>query len=288
MHKLKKLIIPTAGIGTRLAPITSVIHKSMLPVMCKPLIHYAIEEGVKANVEEFIIIVSNEENKKLIENYIRFAESLLQIKQDQIIFVKQDKQLGLGHAILITKNYINNESFAVLLPDEVFIDIKGNGLLMNMINAQDKISNNVLAVYNISEDNVHKYGIVKTQHDNKKDDYYKISGMIEKPKYEDVLSTTAIIGRYILQTKIFDYLQHITDIYLKNNMNNQSKQEISLTLAMHNMLQDGEEFYAFCAPGHRFDCGNIVGLIEANIVIALQDNKLKIEISKMLRQILSM
>lgn len=282
--KVKKLLIPTAGIGARLAPITSVIHKSMLQVLCKPIIHYGIIEGLQAGIEEFIFIISDEHAQYLIERYIASAMSTM-IHHKRITFVEQKYTIGLGHAILSAREQVQNERFAVLLPDEIFVDTESGSLLASIFNTPGLEDCNIAAVSNVEIADVHKYGIVYEQHTETEGPNYRISHMFEKPDPTHVTSVTAMMGRYVLQPMIFEYLQYAVDEYVHDTSIGIDRDEVDLTSSMHKMLIDGAEFRTFHGQGTRLDCGSVLGLLEANIILGLYDNSLRTEIQKMLENI---
>lgn len=316
--------------GERLAPITNVVQKNLLPISCKPIIHYSIEEGLKAGIDEFIFVVSNNSMIKVIKSYIDSISEFNSLSQSvqRVKFAIQHHAMGLGHAILCARDFIQQERFAVLLPDEIFITANGEGLLVSLISlGMQNADANIIAVCNVDIVEVHKYGIVELQQGAKNKSCSKISGMVEKPRAENAPSTTSIIGRYILQPDIFHYLQYAAlgtsrDIMpqfpryndnsnnmeynsmlhnstLHNNMlpqnskniathiDNTKRKEIDLTSAMQEMLMDGSEFYAFHGNGIRLDCGSILGLLEANIVIGLQDGAMRNTILDMMQRIIA-
>lgn len=272
---IKKAVFPVGGLGTRFLPVTKSMPKEMLPVANKPIIQYAFEEAKKAGIEEFIFITGR--NKNAINNHFDHAyelESTLNKKQKsqqleevtgwlpqagQIAFVRQQKPLGLGHAIWCARNFIGDEPFVVILADEMIQ--KGEDFLKSMINTyyEKEEKANIVAVNKVEEKDIHKYGIVATTKNN------KITDMVEKPDAKDAPSNLAINGRYILQPEIFKYLE---------NCKAGSGGEIQLTDAMKAMSKD-LPFYAKEYVGQRFDCGSVIGYLEANIAYGLQDETIK-------------
>lgn len=282
--KIKKAVFPVGGLGTRFLPVTKSMPKEMLPVSNKPIIQYAFEEALKAGIEEFIFITGR--NKNAINNHFDHAyelESALDQKQKseelktvtgwlpkagQIAFVRQQKPLGLGHAIWCARNFIGDEPFVVILADEMILD-RGN-FLGSMIDLyqQNEAKSSIVAVTEVLREEVSRYGIVDIGSKN------KIKNMVEKPGIQDAPSNLAINGRYILQPEIFNYLA---------NCEAGSGGEIQLTDAMKKMALDFP-FYAKKYEGIRFDCGNVLGYLEANIAFALEDKNLKEKLIPLLKK----
>jgi hypothetical protein len=300
MKPIKKAIFPVGGLGTRFLPATKSIPKEMLPVATKPLIQYAFEEAVEAGVEEFIFVTGR--NKSAINNHFDHAFELQTVlsndekndilaevrdwipRSGQIVFVPQREPKGLGHAVWCARNLIEkDEDFAVLLADEMVLNPR-NGLLKQMVNAYNKVGGNIIAAGEVSYDQVSKYGIVDpaiSAHPDSgmQDDgaikILKLKGMVEKPKSEDAPSNLSITGRYILNSKIFEYLDRA-----KQSVGG----EIQLTDSMLAMLRDGAPFYGLKFAGRRFDCGNRLGFLEANIAYALERDDMKERVKVMLEK----
>jgi UTP--glucose-1-phosphate uridylyltransferase len=281
---IKVAVFPVGGLGTRFLPATKAIPKEMLPVVAKPLIQYAFEEAVEAGIEEFIFITGR--NKSAINNHFDHAfelqtvlsrdqknEVLSQVKDwipktGQIAFIPQKEPKGLGHAVWTARNFIK-EPFAVLLADEMVLN-KQCGLLAQMCDAYEKVGGNIIAVGEVPQERVSSYGIVDPE--NRDGNIIKIKGMVEKPKPENAPSNLSITGRYILQPEIFDYLE-------KGSAKKDG--EIQLTDSMQEMLKDSP-YYAFKFEGQRFDCGNRVGFLEANIAYALEEAGMRDRVKAML------
>jgi UTP--glucose-1-phosphate uridylyltransferase len=283
MHKkVRKAVFPVGGLGTRFLPATKSMPKEMLPVFNKPIIQYAFEEAKKAGIEEFIFVTGR--NKNSINNHFDHAyelESTLGQKQKsvdlenvtgwlpnagQIAFVRQQKPLGLGHAIWCARNFIGNEPFVVILADEMVMD--DNNFLKSMIDESQKENSSIVAVNEVEESDIHKYGIVDIDQNN------KIQDMVEKPDAKDAPSNLAINGRYVLQPEIFQYLE---------KQEAGSGGEIQLTDAMKQMAKTFP-FYSKKYEGKRFDCGSVLGYIEANIAYGLEDDKLKEGLANLLKK----
>ncbi len=308
-HTIKKVVFPVGGLGTRFLPATKSMPKEMLPIAGKPLIQYAFEEAKDAGIEQFIFITGR--HKNLIHDHFDHAfelETMLvdKAKNDElslardyvpepgnIIFIRQQNPLGLGHAIWSARHAIGNEPFAVILPDELFLGAvnEQNGLLKNMISMYNQNENlrdsSIIAIHDVTLSEVSKYGIITSDDNfNAKNDFIdinqinaevcKIKNMVEKPKPEVTPSCTAITGRYILHPKIFEYLEKT--ISSKTG-------EIELTDAMRNMILDGYDYYGFKVEGERLDCGNAIGFLEANIRLAMINPLLKEKVKHLLNNI---
>lgn len=283
--KIKKAVFPVGGLGTRFLPATKSTPKEMLPVANKPLIQYAFEEAKNAGIEEFIFITGR--NKNAINNHFDHAYELQsnldekgkekELKEviswmpmaGQIAFVRQQEPLGLGHAVWCARNFIGNEPFVVILADEMILD--RNNFLKSMIDFQSQTETNssVVAVAPVDNQDLNKYGIIKADNNSK-----KILDMVEKPAINEAPSNLAINGRYILQPEIFNYL---------SKCQKGSGGEIQLTDAMKAMAKD-YPFYYKTFEGIRFDCGNVLGFLEANIAFALENPKIKNEFLTILKK----
>ncbi len=287
--QIKKAIFPVGGLGTRFLPATKSIPKEMLPVATKPLIQYAFEEAVEAGIEEFIFITGR--NKSAINNHFDHAFELQTVlvedekndilaevrdwipKSGQIVFIPQREPKGLGHAVWCARNLIEDgEDFAVLLADEMVLN-PGNGLLGQMVKAYNNVGGNIIAAGEVPADQVSKYGIIDPQTND--GNMFKLKGMVEKPQAKDAPSNLSITGRYILNSKIFKYL---------DNCKQSVGGEIQLTDAMLAMLKDGAEFYGLKFEGTRFDCGNRLGFLEANIAYALERDDMRDRVLVMLEK----
>lgn len=279
--KLKKAVFPVGGLGTRFLPATKAMPKEMLPVVDKPIIQYAFEEAIAAGIEQFIFVTGR--NKNILTNHFDNSYELQQIlsahdKKDElnlttswmpkpgsIAFVRQQEPLGLGHAVWCARNFIApGEPFAVLLPDELMASKVP--CLKQMRAHYDKTKSSIIAVAEVPKSETHRYGIVSTDSKN------KITSMIEKPKTTS--SNKAIIGRYILDGHIFDYLE---------DAKKGAGGEIQLTDAMARMAKK-HNYYAMNFDGQRFDCGNKAGYLEANVALALGRADLKKDMQKILKK----
>ena len=287
--KVKTAIFPVGGLGTRFLPATKSLPKEMLPIANKPLIQYAFEEACEAGIEKFIFITGR--NKNTIANHFDHAyelESKLDEKNKaeelkkvigwmpqagQISFVRQQRPMGLGHAVWCARNFINkDELFAVILADELLMPPLNNSknLLTQMIEKLDSkpADSSIIGVDEVALCEVNKYGIIKN------DGAEKIIDMVEKPAIDKAPSNLAIIGRYILQPKIFEYLEKFQI---------GSGGEIQLTDSLREMCKDHPFFYEKNTQ-KRFDCGNVLGYLEANLAFALNDDNIKQEVKNIIKK----
>jgi len=270
-QRVRKAVLPVAGLGTRFLPATKAMPKEMLTVVDRPLIQYAVEECLAAGIEEFIFVTGR--NKAALEDHFdsayeleatleqrRKAPELKQsrdatLKAGNAIFTRQQKPLGLGHAVWCARHWIGREPFAVLLPDELMIS--SPTCTAQLVAAHEKTSGNVVAVMDVPREQTKSYGIVATK--NEKDGLAEMTGIVEKPKPEEAPSTLAWIGRSIVLPEVFDHLgKHETG----------AGGEIQLTDAMAKMIGHSP-FHALRYTGQRYDCGNRLGFLEANVAIAL-------------------
>lgn len=289
MRKVKTAIFPVGGLGTRFLPATKSMPKEMLPIANKPIIQYAYEEAKEAGIEKFIFITGR--NKNAINNHFDHAyelESTLDEKNKsqelsqvmswmpeagKIAFVRQQKPLGLGHAVWCARNFIaKDEPFVVILADEMMLKSKNRkqNFLKDMIDlyhSKEEVSS-IVAVGEIEKKDSTKYGIIQTFNQE------GIVDMVEKPKPEVAPSNLAITGRYILQPEIFEYL---------SKFEIGSGGEIQLTDAMKAMCKNFP-FYYKKIDDQRFDCGNVLGYLEANIAFALDNDAINSDVKKMLKK----
>ncbi len=288
MKKVRTAVFPVGGLGTRFLPATKSMPKEMLPIANKPIIQYAFEEAKNAGIERFIFVTGR--NKAAINNHFDHAYEL-ESKLDennkakeleqviswmpeagQMAFVRQQKPLGLGHAVWCARHFIGDEPFAVILADEMMMQSKGRkrNFLGEMIDFYESKNEkaSVIAVGEIDIKDSTKYGIIKNEGSE------KITDMVEKPKPEVAPSIFSITGRYILQPEIFKYLEKFQV---------GSGGEIQLTDAMKEMCKDYPYYYKIIDE-LRFDCGNVLGYLEANIAFALQDEKVSEDVKKMLKK----
>ena len=269
--KVRKAIIPAAGLGTRLLPNTKSIPKEMLPLVDKPVIQYIVEEAVAAGIEEILIITNR--GKTPIEDYFDYAPDLEERlmkdgKEDEartvravadmadVFFVRQKETKGLGHAIWRAKNFVNGEPFGILLGDDIMLSKKP--VLHQLVEAAEANVCSAIAVREVPDELIVKYSSVKLE-EQLGERVYRISDMNEKPTLEEKLSQYAILGRYVLTPGIFDILEHTPPG--RNN-------EIQLTDAMRTLCRR-EPMCAVDFEGRRYDTGNLKGYLESIIDFAL-------------------
>lgn len=284
--KVRKAIIPAAGLGTRFLPATKAQPKEMLPIVDKPTIQYIVEEAIDSGIEDILIITGK--NKRSIEDHFdksfeleealreKGDTELLNLVQDisnlvNIHYIRQKEPKGLGHAIYCAKTFIGDEPFAVLLGDDIVDSEKP--CLKQLIEVFDEYKTTVLGVQTVNEDDVSKYGIVSCR--NVDDRVYKVKDLVEKPDKKSAPSNIAILGRYIITPQIFQYLETATP---------GKGGEIQLTDALK-ALMGSEAMYAYDFIGKRYDVGNKVGFLQANIEFALKRNELRDEVTNYLKDI---
>ena len=272
MKKIKKAVLPVAGFGTRFLPATKAIPKEMLPIIDKPLIEYAVEEAVNAGIEEIIFITSH--TKIAIENHFDTnfeLEDKLQknskheyiplinpenFKNIRFTYVRQKSQKGLGDAINHAAHLINDEPFAVLLADDLIFSEESCLNQLKML--YEDIGSSVIGVNEVAEEDISKYGVIEP---NYEDSNINIKDIVEKPSIAEAPSNLAVVGRYILNSEIFKYLEKVDE---------DSSNEIQLTDAIKLMLSDHEVF-ACKYKGNKFDCGSKKGFVTATVFKGLQD-----------------
>lgn len=276
-RRIRKAVFPVAGLGTRFLPATKTVPKEMLPIIDKPLIQYAVDEAVEAGCDTLIFVTNR--YKHAVADYFDKAYELEQkleragkIEQLELVrnvlpshvravFVTQAEALGLGHAVLCAKPIVGDEPFAVLLPDDLIWN-RGPGALTQMADAAQAAGASEIAVQDVPREQTGSYGIVATQAFNGREG--RISAIVEKPSPETAPSNLAVVGRYILSPRIFDFLENTTP---------GAGGEIQLTDAIAALLAE-HPVHAYRFRGTRFDCGTHIGLIEATIRYALDHEKL--------------
>jgi UTP--glucose-1-phosphate uridylyltransferase len=271
--KIRKAIIPIAGKGTRFLPATKQIAKEIIPIINTPMIHYVVKEAVEAGVEQIIFVTSsgkfavedyfdrNLELEAYLERNNKFKELELIRKIGSMVdvtAVRQKEQLGLGHAVLMAKNMIGDEPFAVLLGDDIVINqVPAIKQLMDVSLSNGGAS--VIGVMEVPKTETNKYGIVKGEIVNEKT--LRMTGMVEKPKPEDAPTNLATPGRYILTPQIFSILEKIP---------RGAGNEYQLTDAINVLCQE-KDVFAYKFAGERFDTGNVHGYLDATVDFALKD-----------------
>ena len=267
---IRKAVFPIAGLGTRFLPATKASPKEMLPVVDKPLIQYAVEEAYAAGIRQMIFVTGR--TKRSIEDHFDTAyeleseleaagkQELLQLVRRimpddmQVVYVRQHRALGLGHAVLCARELVGNEAFAVLLADDLMVGEPS--ITSQMVRQYEEWRASILAVQDVPREETRRYGIVSGTALN--DRLVDVSGIVEKPSPEDAPSTLAVAGRYILTPGIFDELA---------NQQQGVGGEIQLTDAIASMLRR-EKIFAFRYEGKRYDCGSKLGFLQATVDLA--------------------
>ncbi len=279
--KIRKVVFPVGGLGTRFLPATKSMPKEMLPVVDKPLIHYAFEEAKAAGIEEFIFVTGR--NKGAIADHFDHSyelQDILNVKNKKreleltskwlpeagsIVFTRQRQPLGLGHAVWCARHLIGDEPFAVILADDLVLSKRP--CLKQMIEQYNDCGGNVLGVMDIPRADTASYGIVDIDTNATKADakLVKAKGLVEKPSPEKAPSTLSIIGRYILQPEVIKILSH---------QKAGAGGEIQLTDAIASMIGKSDVF-GYRYDGVRYDCGGLVGFVAANVAFALERETLR-------------
>ena len=273
--RIKKAVFPVAGLGSRFLPATKAQPKEMLPIVDKPLIHYAVEEAVAAGITEMVFITGR--NKRAIEDHFDKAyeleseleaagkKQLLEIVQNVIpknvncIFIRQSTPLGLGHAVLCARPVIGEEPFAVLLADDFMdVDAGQKPVLAQMTEIYDRERMSMLAVQEVPRADTKQYGIVSAT--PYQPDLERVNAIVEKPKPEEAPSTLAVVGRYVLNNRIFDYLE---------NIGRGAGGEIQLTDGIAKLMQ-AESVLAYRYQGQRYDCGSKLGYLKAMVAMGMK------------------
>ncbi|MEH7385630.1 UTP--glucose-1-phosphate uridylyltransferase GalU [Bacillus sp. JJ1521] len=286
--KVRKAIIPAAGLGTRFLPATKAMPKEMLPIVDKPTIQCIIEEAVESGIEDIIIVTGK--GKRAIEDHFDHSFELEQNLFDKgkfelldevqkasklvdIHYIRQKEPKGLGHAIWCARKFIGNEPFAVLLGDDIVSSEKP--CLKQMIEQYNRYNASILGVQTVPEKEVHRYGIVDgNQHGER---FYSVNHLVEKPKQEDAPSNLAIMGRYILNPRIFEILE---------SQQPGAGGEIQLTDAIAG-LNKYEAVYAYDFEGTRYDVGEKLGFIQTTLEFALKREDLRVELLDYLKNIMN-
>ncbi|MCS4536721.1 UTP--glucose-1-phosphate uridylyltransferase [Mycoplasma sp. CSL7475-4] len=281
MAKVRKLIIPAAGWGTRFLPMTKIIHKELVPILNRPSLDLLVDEALDSGIEEIILIISerkknildffnknealeNELNKKNKDNLLKIVQQTN--RKDKIKFIIQHEQNGLGHALAVAKEMINNEPFAVILGDDL---IKSKvPAIKQLIDFYNENQSNILGVQSVLDSDINKYGIVKPLNENERNNkYFEIADAVEKPKLELAPSNKAILGRYVFNPEILDILA---------NIKYDGKNEIQLVDAFDELVKKyNQKIYAYEFDGVRYDLGSVEGFVKATIDYALADEKIK-------------
>ncbi|QBP42020.1 UTP--glucose-1-phosphate uridylyltransferase GalU [Paenisporosarcina antarctica] len=288
MKKVRKAIIPAAGLGTRFLPATKAMPKEMLPIVDKPTIQYIVEEAIASGIEDIIIVTGK--GKRAIEDHFDHAyeleENLIQKEKFDLLdkvrassnvdihYIRQKEPLGLGHAVLCAKKFIGNEPFAVLLGDDIVQ--AETPCLKQLMNQYDETGASVIGVQQVHDNETNRYGIIAPfERDGR---LYKVDKFVEKPALGTAPSNLAIMGRYILTPEIFTFLE---------KQGAGAGGEIQLTDAIQQLNQI-QRVFAYDFEGKRFDVGEKLGFVKTTIEFALQDDELRDELLEFLEGILEM
>jgi UTP--glucose-1-phosphate uridylyltransferase len=269
MKKLRKAVFPVGGLGTRFLPATKAMPKEMLTVVDKPLIQYAVDEAREAGIEQMIFVTGR--GKSALEDHFDISYELettmrardkaldaiegTRFRPGEVIYVRQQEPIGLGHAIWCARHIVGDEPFAIFLPDELMVG--SPGCMKQMVEAYEEVGGNIVCALEVAPEETRKYGIISPGAVNGK--LTEVLGLIEKPAPGTAPSNLMIPGRYILQPEVMRVLE---------NQARGAGNEIQLTDAMAQMIGT-QPFHGFRFEGRRFDCGDKAGFITANIALAL-------------------
>lgn len=276
MKKVRKAVIPVAGMGTRFLPVTKAVPKEMLPIIDKPTLQYIIEEAVESGIEEILLITN--QYKKCIEDHFDKSYELeqrleksgkleaLEMVKDissmvKIYYVRQGEPLGSAHAINLARTFVGDEPFALMFGDDLMSYVGCEPVLKQLINIYEQNDCNVIGVQEVDPKLVYKYGIISFENE----DIGKIKSIVEKPKVGEAPSNTAVYGRYIIKSEIFDIL---------DNLGTGVGGEYQITDGLRKLM-DIQPFYACKFKGKYYDIGNQMGYLKANIDFALDREDLK-------------
>ncbi|MEB5648732.1 UTP--glucose-1-phosphate uridylyltransferase GalU [Mammaliicoccus sciuri] len=285
-NKIKKAIIPAAGLGTRFLPATKAMPKEMLPILDKPTIQYIVEEAARAGIEDIIIVTGK--HKRAIEDHFDIQKELETTLYEKgklelldrvqystelanIFYVRQKEQKGLGHAIYTAKQFIGNEPFAVLLGDDIVES--DNPAIKQLMEQYEATGKSVIGVQTVPETETHRYGIIEPKSQDER--LYEVNRFVEKPEQGTAPSNLAIMGRYVLSPRIFGYLETQTE---------GSGGEIQLTDAIERLNKD-DKVYAYDFEGQRYDVGEKIGFVKTTIEYALKDEEMRDEIIRYLQSL---
>ena len=282
--KVRKAVIPAAGLGTRFLPITKSVPKELLPIMNRPMLQYVVEEAAEAGIEEVIIVTAP--GKESIASYFqprpelerRLAETgtpemLAKVRHAstlaEVSFVIQEQPLGLGHAVLTARDVVGDEPFAVMLPDDIIANCPG--ALSQMLEVSERFNAGVVAVEPTPWESVHNYGVVDAT--ARGEGVHQVHRLVEKPPREEAPSNLTVVGRYILPAEIFECLERTPP---------GARNEIQLTDGMALLLED-QELYAYEFVGTRYDGGTPLGLLRASLELALGQEETREGVKDLLR-----
>ncbi len=287
MSKVKKAIIPAAGLGTRFLPATKAMPKEMLPIVDRPTIEYIVEEAIQSGIEDIIIVTGKgkraiedhfDRNFELEDNLMRkekfeMLDKVNQSSKVEIHYIRQKEPKGLGHAVWCARKFIGNEPFAVLLGDDIVLSEKPG--LKQLIEQYDETNTSIIGVQKIPENETHRYGIIEPLTIEGR--RYQVSNFVEKPEKGTAPSNLAIMGRYILTPEIFAFL---------DKQEAGAGGEIQLTDAIQKLNQL-QNVYAYDFEGKRYDVGEKLGFIRTTVEFALKSEEFGGEVEEMLRELLA-
>ena len=292
-HKaIKKAVFPVAGLGTRFLPATKAIPKELLPIVDRPLIQYAVDEAREAGIEQIIFVTGR--GKTAIVEHFDVAYELEHTMSERgkdlsvleptratpgdVITVRQQVPLGLGHAIWCARAIVGDEPFAILLPDELMVAAKGGGTgcMKQMVEAYEEVGGNLISVLEVPQEAVSSYGVIAPG-EAKSDTLTEVTGLVEKPPVAQAPSNKIISGRYILQPEVMRVLE---------DQEKGAGGEIQLTDAMARMIGN-QAFHAVTFAGRRFDCGSKTGFVEATLALALEREDMGAEVRAMAERLLT-
>ncbi len=286
MKPIKKAVFPVAGLGTRFLPATKAIPKELLPIVDRPLIQYAIDEAREAGIEQ-MIFVTGRGKTALVEHFDKAFEletTMAERGKDlgvldssrftpgDLITVRQQVPMGLGHAIWCARAIVGDEPFAILLPDELMVGEPG--CMKQMVEAYNEVGGNLISVLEVPHEEVSSYGVITPGAD--RNGLTEVKGLVEKPKVEEAPSNKIVSGRYILQPEVMRVLE---------TQGKGAGGEIQLTDAMARMIGD-QPFHAVTFAGRRFDCGSKLGFVEATLALALERDDMGADVRAMAERLL--
>jgi UTP--glucose-1-phosphate uridylyltransferase len=286
MGRIRKVVFPVAGLGTRMLPATKVLPKEMLPVVDKPIVQYALEEAAAAGAEEFIFVTGR--GKALIEDHFDRAVELFDTLQKrrkenelgrlteelpgagQVVYTRQQEPKGLGHAVWCARHIVGDEPFGVILVDDL-IDAR-TPCMAQLFDAHERTGGNIVAVMEVPAEHTARYGVLDPGADDGR--LVEVKAMVEKPAPQDAPSRLAVIGRYVLTAKVFDHL---------SEQRIGAGGEIQLTDAMAQLI-GRQPFHGLRFEGRRFDCGDKLGYLEAIVALATARDDLRTGVQAMLKR----
>lgn len=289
---IRKAVFPVAGLGTRFLPATKAIPKEMLPIIDRPLIQYAVDEAREAGIEQLIFVTGR--GKTAIVEHFDTAYELEHTMSDRgkalevleptrilpgnLVTVRQQVPMGLGHAIWCARAVVGNEPFAIFLPDEMMVGDPGGkgGCMKQMVDAYNEVGGNLISVLEVPQEEVSSYGVIAPGQ-SVSDSLTEVTGLVEKPRREDAPSNLIISGRYILQPEVMRTLE---------SQEKGAGGEIQLTDAMARMIGQ-QPFHAVKFDGRRFDCGSKAGFVEATLSLALERPDMADEVRAIMKRLLA-